>query len=221
MDPAHRHVKTAKASTAHWARAGLLAAALAAWMLATPALACGPSAPLTSAELLSYQMGIIDRGLAREALTTEQRGEIEKMRADVTALQNGEKRAEAREVMTKIVAMFKMKEMFGAVEPVVPGCGAPRANAVTGVLVAIEIEPNVAGARCGNHYVLSIKDGGGAISKVAIYDLAKAPYAALEKMLNKPVEAETLGTGVMGIRLAAQQQAAGAALSGLSPRKPC
>lgn len=223
MDPAARLKMTISRATVLCARAGLLGALLLALILATPASACGPSAGLTSAELLTHQMGIIDRGLAREALTTEQRAEIETLRAEVIALQKAEKRVEAREPMKKIVAMFQTKELSGAVEPIVPGCGPPRAMAVTGVLVAIEIEPNVVGARCGTHYVLSIKssDGKGEISKVALYDMAKVPYKTLEAMLNKAVEAETLGTGVIGLRLSGAQRAGAPVLSGLSPRKPC
>ena len=206
-----------------WSAAALLGVALCLLNLASPAIACGPSAPMTSAELLSFQIGIIERGIAREALTAEQRAEIAKLRADVEMFQKAEKREEAREAMKKIVAMFKHKDMMGAVEPIVPGCAAPRANVVTGTLVAIAIEPNVAGARCGNHYVLSVKEigGGGKISKLAVYDLAKAPYDTLKAMLNKPVEVDTLGSGVIGMRLAGTQPTKVADLSGLSPRKPC
>lgn len=188
-----------------------------------PARACGPGGPLTSAEILEFQLGIIDRGLAREALTPDEKSRVIKLRADVEALQKAEKRDEAREVMKTIVAMFKTRESMGAVEPIVPGCLGPRATVVTGVLLAIDMEPNVPGARCGNHYVLSLKQGGGKgqVIKLSVYDVGKVSGEMLTSLLDKQVDVDTLGSGVTGLRLSGSQQAAGTAVSGLSPRSPC
>ena len=109
--------------------------------------------------------------------------------------------------MLKIVAMFKQKEVFGAVEPIVPGCAPMRAAVMTGALIGITIKPSQPGTRCGNHYVLSVMEGvrKGKTIKVYVYDLTKVPYDRLESMVGKPVEAETLGgSAVTAIRLAGQ-----------------
>lgn len=187
------------------------------------AVACGPSAPITAEEMLDFQLGIVDRGLKRETLTDAQRAEIARLRAEVEAAQKADQRTQARAAMQKIVAMFTHKEMMGAVEPIVPGCAVPRAPTVTGTLTDIAIEPNRPGARCGNHYVLSIKEGGpsGKVVKLTLYDLAKAPYGKLEAMLRKAVEVDTLGSSVTGIRLAGAKPDAVASLAGLSTVKPC
>lgn len=203
------------------ARIGCLGACL--WvLLAGPTAACGPAAPLSAHEVLEFQMGIIERGLARENLTDAQRAEIATLRAAVVTAQRAERRAEAKAAMQKIVAMFQMKEMFGAVEPIVPGCAPSRANVVTGALADIAVVPNRPGARCGNHYVLTLKQDGGTTVNLHIYDLAKAPYDRLKPMLGKIVEAETLGgSAVTAIRLANPKGQASAALGGLSAIKPC
>lgn len=200
-----------------------LSAALLSISLTGPALACGPSAPLSSVQLLDYQIGIIERGLKREALTDAQRAQIATLRAEVERHQKANDRNSARAAMSKIVAMFSHKEMFGAVEPPVPGCAGPSTAVLSGTLLDITIEPNVPGARCGNHYMLSVKDsaGHGAIEKLRVYDLAKAPYDTLKAMLGKPVEIDRMGAGVVGIRLADHKSAEAAGLKGLSPRKPC
>ena len=126
--------------------------------------------------------------------------------------------------MLKIVATFKQKEVFGAVEQIVPGCAPMRAPVVTRALTGLAIEPNQPGTRCGNHCVLSVKEGvcRGKTIKVNVYDLAKVPYDRLENMVGKPVEAETLGgSAVTAIRLAGQPGNAQAGLAGLSAVNQC
>jgi len=191
--------------------------------LSTSGAACGPGAQVTSGELLEFQSGIVERGLKREALSEAQRAEISKLWADVEALQKAGKRSEARDVMKKIVAMFSHKDMMGAVEPIVPGCAPRRAPLVTGTLQSIETEPNVVGARCGYHYILTVKESGanGKTVKLTLYDLANAPYDSLKGLLNKPIEAETMGSSVVSIGLAESTSGKVAALKGLSPLKPC
>ena len=126
--------------------------------------------------------------------------------------------------MLKIVAMFKQKEVFGAVEPIVPGCAPMRAPVKTGALTGIAIEPNQLGTRCGKHYVLAVKEGvrTGKTIKVNVYDLAKVPYDRLESMVGKTVEVETLGgSAVTAIRLAGQPGNAQAGLAGHSAVNQC
>lgn len=193
--------------------------------VSSQAMACGPGAAPSSAELLSFQGGIIDRGLKRETLTDAQRDEIATLRKTVEAAHASGKSIDAREPMRKIVAMFQMRELGGAVEPIATGCGPlPQKTTLKGVLKAIEIEPNVVGARCGNHYVLLVRlEGRGSkTEKVRIYDMAKAPYDKLKPMIGKAVEVETLGgTGVSAIHLAGSKPDAPTRLAGLKASKPC
>lgn len=206
------------------ARIALCAIGAAFAMLAEPATACGPGRTFTSAELLEFQIGIIERGLKRETLTDEQKSRVAALRAEVENAHKADKRADARAAMQKIVAMFKHKEMMGAVEPIVPGCAPPRPNAAAGTLTDIAIEPNRPGARCGNHSVLTVKEDGrdGKTLKLFVYDLAKAPYDKLKVMLGKKIEADTIGgTAVTAIRLAGAKPEAVASLAGLSSVKPC
>ena len=72
-----------------------LSAALLSISLTGPALACGPSAPLSSVQLLDYQIGIIERGLKREALTDAQRAQIATLRAEVERHQKANDRNSA------------------------------------------------------------------------------------------------------------------------------
>lgn len=198
-----------------------LAFGLTALLLAGPAAACGPSQPFTSEELLQYQTGIIERGLKRENLSDAQKAQIAVLRGEVEAAHKADKRADARAAMEKIVAMFQTKELFGAVEPIVPGCGPSRPNVVTGTLTEIAIEPNRPGTRCGNHYVLTVKEDNKAL-KLFVYDLGKAPYDRLKVMLGKKIEADTLGgTAVTAVRLAGGKPDTVASLAGLSATKPC
>lgn len=200
----------------------LCGVAIALFTPLSSARACGPGGPLSAKEMIAFQTGIIDRGLVREALSEAQRTEITDLRAQVVAAQNADRRAEARAAMQKIVAMFKQKEMMGAVEPIVPGCGPMRPTVVAGTLTGIEIEPNRPGARCGNHYVLTVAEvPSGKAIKLTVYDVGKAPYAKLEAMLRRTVEIDTMGSSVIGIRLADPKGNATAALAGLSAVKPC
>ena len=203
---------------------GLLGIGLAVSAMVSPAAACGASQPLSTAALLDFQTGLIDRGLARESLTEAQKTEIAVLRAQVVAAHKAGRREDAKSAMLKIVAMFKQKEVFGAVEPIVPGCAPIRAPVVTGALTGLAIEPNQPGTRCGNHYVLSVMEGvrKGKTIKVNVYDLAKVPYDRLESMVGKTVEVETLGgSAVTAIRLACRPGHAKAGLAGHSAVNQC
>ena len=203
---------------------GLLGFGLAVLAMVSPAAACGPSQPLSTAALLDFQTGLIDRGLARESLTEAQKTEIAVLRAQVVAAHKAGRREDAKSALLKIVAMFKQKEVFGAVEPIVPGCAPMRAAVMTGALIGITIKPSQPGTRCGNHYVLSVMEGvrKGKTIKVNVYDLAKVPYDGLESMVGKTVEVETLGgSAVTAIRLAGQPGNAQAGLAGLSAVNQC
>ena len=92
-------------------------------LTAAPALGCGPSKPLTATELLKFQLPLVDRGLARETLSDAARAKIIVLRGSVEKAQMAGKRGEAREAMLTIVDMFSFKEMGGAVEPLITGCG--------------------------------------------------------------------------------------------------
>lgn len=98
----------------------IVALASIAFVVTNEVRACGPSSPLSSAEVLRAQLDVIDRGLRREELSDETRAQVLQLRSRVESLQMAGKRREARAVMQKIVSMFAFKEL---VEPLVPGCG--------------------------------------------------------------------------------------------------
>ena len=91
---------------------------------------------------------------------------------------------------------------------------------LSGVLKSIEVKPNRPGARCGNHYELSIASADGKIVVVTIYDMG-ASAKGLHAMKGRRVEVDLAGSAVLGIRLASGQKPEVAALSGLSTRRPC
>jgi len=102
-----------------WNTAAIIVAGLIAW---TPAHACGSSKPQTSADILKYQIDVIDRGLRREKLSKDERAKVALLREQVQESQMAGRREDARKAMAEVVSMFKFKEFGGAAEPLVPRC---------------------------------------------------------------------------------------------------
>lgn len=87
-----------------------------------------------------------------------------------------------------------------------------------GVLAQIDVAPNVAGARCGNHYVLTLNLDGGKGAKVRVYDVANDPLDKLNAMIGKTVEVQT----VRGGAAASIKEIGGVGdFLKLSPSRPC
>ena len=97
---------------------------------------------------------------------------------------------------------------------------AQSAPQLTGTLKSVQVVPNRPGARCGNHYDLSVASADGKMVTVTVYDMS-ASSKDLYAMQGKKVELNLAGSVVTGIRLAAGEKADVAALSGLSTRVPC
>ena len=57
---------------------------------------------------------------------------------------------------------------MGGAQTIVPVTSQIQVITLKGVLEKIDIAPNVAGARCGNHYVLTLKLDGGKGAKVRV-----------------------------------------------------
>ncbi len=112
---------------------------------------------------------------------------------------------------------MKPFEMGGA-QAIIPVTSQIQIVTLKGVLAKIDIAPNVAGARCGNHYVLTLKLDGGAGAKVRVYDVANAPLDKLNVMIGKTVEVQT----VRGGAVASIKEIGGAIeFTKLSPSRPC
>ncbi len=91
--------------------------------IASPVHACSGSKPPSSAEILKFQLGLINRGLAREKLSDENRAKVILLRSKVEDAQKSGKPEVARETVDLIVNMFSYKEFGGAVEPLLLKCG--------------------------------------------------------------------------------------------------
>jgi hypothetical protein len=97
---------------------------------------------------------------------------------------------------------------------------AQSAPQLTGTLKSVQVVPNRPGARCGNHYDLSVATADGKVVVVTVYDMS-ASTKGIYAMQGKQVEINLAGSVVMGIRVAGGQNTEIAALSGLSTRIPC
>lgn len=107
---------------------------------------------------------------------------------------------------------------MGGAQAIVPVTSQIQIITLKGVLEKIDIAPNVAGARCGNHYVLTLKLDGGKGTKVRVYDVANAPFDKLNAMIGKTVEVQT----VRGGAAASIKEIGGSIdLAKLSPSRPC
>jgi hypothetical protein len=91
---------------------------------------------------------------------------------------------------------------------------------LAGTLRAVDTVPNVPGARCGNHLELTVLADTGETVVVKILD-RKISSRDLKEFSGKKIEVDLIGDTVQGIRLAAKQESAVAALASLSTRKPC
>src|SRR5215203_4142522 len=91
---------------------------------ASPVHACSGSKLHSSAEILKFQLGLINRGLAREKLSDENRAKVILLRSEVKDAQKSGKPQVARETVYLIVNMFSYKEFGGAVEPLLLKCGS-------------------------------------------------------------------------------------------------
>ena len=92
-------------------------------LIASPVQACRGSTPPSSAQILKFQIGLIDRGLAREKLSDADRAKIIVLRSKVEDAQKSGKPELARETVGLIVNMFSYKEFGGTVEPLLLKCG--------------------------------------------------------------------------------------------------
>ena len=92
-------------------------------LMASPVQACRGSTPPSSAQILKFQIGLIDRGLAREKLSDADRAKIIVLRSKVEDAQKSGKPELARETVGLIVNMFSYKEFGGTVEPLLLKCG--------------------------------------------------------------------------------------------------
>jgi uncharacterized protein with ACT and thioredoxin-like domain len=92
---------------------------------------------------------------------------------------------------------------------------------LAGTLRAVDTVPNVPGARCGNHLELTVLADSGKTVVVKILD-PRISSGDLKNFRGERIEVDLVGdTVVQGIRLAANQKSAVAALAGLSTRKRC
>lgn len=92
---------------------------------------------------------------------------------------------------------------------------------LAGTLRTVDTAPNVPGARCGNHLELTVLADSGKTVVVKILD-PRISSGDLKNFRGERIEVDLVGdTVVQGIRLAANQKSAVAALAGLSTRKRC
>ena len=105
-----------------WKAAAIIITGL---MIGAPAHACGSSKPPSSADILKFQIDIIDRGLKREKLSDDDRAKVVLLRSKVEESQISGRREEAREAVVAIVSMFSFQEFGGAAEPLVLKCARP------------------------------------------------------------------------------------------------
>lgn len=198
-------------------RSALAAFATALFAFTGTALACGPKtleivkAMEAAKEPPAFGCGSDFNDLLKRAHAKDWAGALQSYEAHLEGL--GRSDAGTPQAVATIAYL---KDMAAKTKPA--------QAALKGVLKAIEIEPNVAGARCGNHYVLLVRLEGrkGKTEKVRVYDVANAPYDKLKTLIGKSVEIETLGgTGVSAIQLAAARPDAPTRLAGLKASKPC
>ncbi len=92
---------------------------------------------------------------------------------------------------------------------------------VTGILKAVNVVPNVPGARCGSHHELTVLADGGKRLALQIYDPTISD-GDLTIFKGKKIEIDLVGdTIIRNIRLAGTQRTVVAALTSLSTRARC